>query len=100
MAAVAVVGVPDDHWGEAVCAIVTGRPASVIGADALVAHCRDRLAGYKRPRHVLFRADLPVNANGKIDKPAVAALGHRTAHEPRAGSARAHDPLTTGLTTG
>lgn len=68
---VAVVGVPDERWGEAVCAVVAVRDGATVGADELVAHCRDRLAGYKRPRHVLFRDEVPVNANGKFDKPAL-----------------------------
>ncbi|KAG5188716.1 acyl-CoA synthetase [Tribonema minus] len=66
---VACVAVPDEHWGEAVCAVVELRPAyegSVTAAD-LIAHARNLLAHYKAPRVVLFRA-LPRTATGKIQK--------------------------------
>ncbi|BBZ03127.1 AMP-dependent synthetase [Mycolicibacterium chitae] len=66
---VAVVGVPDPHWGEAVCAVVVTR--SEEDPAALIEHVRARLAGFKRPRHVLFRTALPLTTNGKVDKAAV-----------------------------
>ncbi|CAJ1580504.1 AMP-binding protein [[Mycobacterium] wendilense] len=68
---VAVVGVPDPHWGEAVCAVVVPRAAASVGAAELIAHVRERLAGFKRPRHVLFVDALPLTTNGKVDKAAV-----------------------------
>lgn len=69
VASAAVVGVPDERWGEAVCAVVVVAAGAAVTESEVVAHCRDRLAGYKRPRHVVFRTELPVNANGKVDKP-------------------------------
>jgi acyl-CoA synthetase (AMP-forming)/AMP-acid ligase II len=66
--AVAVVGVPDDYWGEAVCAVVVPRPTGAPSADELIAHVRGHLAGFKRPRHVLFVDALPTTTNGKIAK--------------------------------
>ena len=67
----AVVGVPDDRWGEAVAVyIVSDRPDSV-RADQVLAHCRATLASFKKPRHVFFVPDLPRNAMGKVDKPAL-----------------------------
>ena len=70
----AVIGVADEYYGEAVCAVVVLRPGRAAGADmaaALVDHCRARLAGYKKPRHVEFVDALPRNATGKVDKRAL-----------------------------
>jgi acyl-CoA synthetase (AMP-forming)/AMP-acid ligase II len=66
--AVAVVGVPDEHWGEAVCAVVVPVRGAVPDADELIAHVRAHLAGFKRPRHVLFVDALPTTTNGKVAK--------------------------------
>ena len=68
---VAVVGVPDDYWGEAICAVVVARSYRRPSADALIAHVRSHLAGFKRPRHVLFVAALPLTSNGKVAKESV-----------------------------
>ncbi|WP_163797879.1 AMP-binding protein [Mycolicibacterium sediminis] len=68
---VAVVGVPDDYWGEAICAVVVARPGSDPAAEDLIAHVRARIAPFKRPRHVLFVDALPTTSNGKIAKQAV-----------------------------
>ena len=66
---VAVVGVPDPYWGEAICAVVVARHA--VTAEALTDHVRSRLAGFKRPRHIVFVDVLPLTSNGKIAKEAV-----------------------------
>lgn len=70
VAQAAVVGVPDEYWGEAVCAVVVPGPAQPT-ADELIAHVRAHLAGFKRPRHVLFVGELPLTSNGKVAKSAV-----------------------------
>jgi acyl-CoA synthetase (AMP-forming)/AMP-acid ligase II len=65
---VAVIGVPDPTWGENVAAVVVLRPgASATQAD-IVATCRDRLAGFKKPKHVFFTDEIPKNVSGKILK--------------------------------
>jgi acyl-CoA synthetase (AMP-forming)/AMP-acid ligase II len=65
---VAVVGVPDAKWGEAVLAAVVPRPGAAADEASLVAWCRERLAGYKRPRRIVFlaEAEMPRTATGKI----------------------------------
>lgn len=67
----AVIGVPDDRWGEAVTAVVVRREGSEgdeLTAEALVELCRDHLAGFKKPRYVVFVDELPKNHSGKILK--------------------------------
>jgi acyl-CoA synthetase (AMP-forming)/AMP-acid ligase II len=63
---VAVVGVPDDRWGEVVTAVVVTR--APVAAGDLVAHCRAQLAGFKTPRRIEFVDDLPRTASGKVLK--------------------------------
>ena len=64
---VAIIGVPDARWGETVKACVVRRDESLT-EDALIDWCRDKLAGYKRPRTVDFLTSLPRNASGKVLK--------------------------------
>ena len=69
VAQVAVVGRPDDHWGEVVVAVVTGDPAGPApDAEVLREHCRAHLAAYKVPVEVLVVDAMPLNASGKILK--------------------------------
>ncbi len=64
----AVVARPDAKWGETPCAFVTPKPsASDLTAEAVIAWCRDHLAHYKVPKHVLF-GPLPKTSTGKIQK--------------------------------
>jgi fatty-acyl-CoA synthase len=67
---VAVVGVPDETWGEEVAAVVrlTGNATEAPAPDALFAFCRDRLAGYKCPRLWFFVTEFPLTPSGKVQK--------------------------------
>jgi acyl-CoA synthetase (AMP-forming)/AMP-acid ligase II len=68
VAAVAAVGVPDERWGERICAVVVWRDGEEGDGDALIAWTEGRLAGFKRPRLVVTVDQLPVNASGKVEK--------------------------------
>jgi len=68
VAEVAVIGVPDDQWGERVTAIVVPRPGSSLTPDELREWTRERIAHFKAPRVIEFIDELPRNATGKILK--------------------------------
>ena len=79
---VAVIGVPDDQWGEAVKAVVQLRPGAIATADELISFTAARLAGYKKPKTIDFVEDMPRDAAGKLLKrkirePYWAATGRR-----------------------
>jgi long-chain acyl-CoA synthetase len=64
----AVIGVPDEKWGEIVAAYVQPRPGRTINPDVLHALCVRKLAGYKRPTSISVMDAIPKNAVGKTAK--------------------------------
>lgn len=75
----AVIGIPSTQWGEEVLAIVTVKPGSKPTEDALIVHCKDRIASFKCPKRIEFREALPLSGAGKVLKSELRApfwLGH------------------------
>lgn len=69
VAAVAVIGIPSEKWGEAVHAIIVSQPDADISGDCVIEHCRKLIANYKVPRTVEVRQEpLPLSAAGKVLK--------------------------------
>lgn len=64
----AVIGVPDNRWGETGCAFVVLKEGKSLGADELKAYCRRFLAGFQCPGHIIFRDKLPLGHSSKIQK--------------------------------
>ncbi len=64
----AVIGVPDEKWGEAVMAVVALKDGQQVSEQELIAHCHTLIANYKCPRKVEFRDALPLSGAGKIMK--------------------------------
>ncbi len=67
VAAAAVVAMPDEKWGETPCAFVELKPGTEADADEITGFCREHMAGFKRPRHVVFM-ELPKTSTEKIQK--------------------------------
>ena len=66
---VAVIGVPDERWGERVHAIIVPKADATLTADDVMEHCRNQIAGYKCPRSIDFRdTPLPLSGAGKVLK--------------------------------
>ncbi len=66
VAMAAVIGIPDDRSGEAVKAFIQVKPGETATEDEILAYCKENMAGYKRPRFIEFREELPVSAVGKV----------------------------------
>lgn len=68
IAEAAVIGLPDDKWGEIGCAVIVLKKGTELSPDALTAYCREHLATFKVPRRIEFVQALPRNATGKVLK--------------------------------
>jgi fatty-acyl-CoA synthase len=76
---VAVIGIPDPYWIEAVTAVVVPRSGHALEAEAVIAHCREHMAPFKVPKRVIFAETLPKNPSGKLLKRELRKL-----HQPAA----------------
>jgi long-chain acyl-CoA synthetase len=88
VAEVAVVGVPDERWGERVHAVIVPREGAQVALQGLLDFCRDKLAGYKRPKSLDLADSLPKSATGKILR--------RKVREACAGGRNAYGVVTGG----
>jgi acyl-CoA synthetase (AMP-forming)/AMP-acid ligase II len=68
VAEVAVIGVPDEKWGETIKALVVRRAGTTVSEEELIGHCRERLAHFKAPTSVEWREVLDRTATGKLQK--------------------------------
>jgi acyl-CoA synthetase (AMP-forming)/AMP-acid ligase II len=80
VANVAILGVADPRWGEAVTAVVVRQPGATVSAEDLQAYASQHLAGYKRPKRIVFRDALPLSSMGKVARQ---RLRNELEREPR-----------------
>jgi fatty-acyl-CoA synthase len=73
---VAVIGVPDDKWGEVGAAFIVARNPDGLDSSTLAAWCRERIAAYKVPKHFRIVADFPRTAAGKVMKHVLGGMMH------------------------
>jgi len=64
----AIIGIPDDHWGEIVKALIVLKEGAKVSPEEIISHCKANIASYKKPRSVEFFDSLPKTPLGKIDK--------------------------------
>jgi acyl-CoA synthetase (AMP-forming)/AMP-acid ligase II len=68
VASVAVIGIPDERWGEAIKAIIVPRAGVECSSEEILSFCRRRLAGYKVPKTIDFVTEMPLTGTGKVSK--------------------------------
>jgi fatty-acyl-CoA synthase len=68
VAEVAVIGIPDDKWGEMVFALVVVAPGATLSEHEVISWTKEHLAAYKAPKKVEFRGELARTATGKLQK--------------------------------
>ena len=68
-----VFGIPDDKWGEALCALVVTSNDTHVAERELLSHCTDHLARFKRPKIIRFVDTIPKSPSGKVQKPRLRA---------------------------
>jgi acyl-CoA synthetase (AMP-forming)/AMP-acid ligase II len=71
VAEVAVIGVPDEDWGQRVVAFVTAHAGALVDEAAVLEHCRTRMASYKKPKEIRVVEAFPISSTGKIAKRAL-----------------------------
>ncbi len=64
----AVIGIPDENWGEAVCAYIVPKKGYELTGEQIIQHCRELIASYKKPKRIIFTKSLPMSPQGKILK--------------------------------
>lgn len=74
VAEAAAVGLPHPHWGEAITGVVVRRPGSELDDKSLMAHCAERLAGFKMPKAIVFVTEFPRTGTGKLQKHLIRGL--------------------------
>ena len=82
LAEAAIIGVPDERWGEVGKAIVVVKPGQMLSAEQVLDHCRENLARYKLPRYIEFVDALPRNATGKVHKPTLRQMFGKVVERP------------------
>jgi long-chain acyl-CoA synthetase len=85
---VAVVGIPDKQFGEALFAAIVPLPGWQLTADEVIAHCRGLIGGYKIPRRIAFIDSLPRSAVGKVLKQELRRIHGRSTAASEAGELR------------
>jgi fatty-acyl-CoA synthase len=76
---VAVIGLPDPYWIEAVTAVVVPKSGHALEAETVIAHCREHMASFKVPKRIIFAESLPKNPSGKLLKRELRKLYHPAA---------------------